>query len=246
MSERLSNQSFNLVDWKLRAHINGAPPQNLEQVLRELELPQASDEDRRVIGMLDAGEIPEILHPTYLCRGLRVDRPRFAAHAIAWLAEDPDSTCSQLDELAFCAGMSRFGGELWLIQPDVVLSCFDPRFAKAYLAELDSAFEDAPPFEAFAGIQAVTRAMGGLGDDDQPMDQTYDPATAAELAAALSELPAEGLTVQPRLRFLVERIMPDLGAVEQLAQDALARMRALYARARDGGLGVDVYWHSNP
>src|SRR5215470_14324796 len=90
MSGRLSNLSFNLVDWKIREQILTAKGNQLESLLCALELPPAEDGDRQLVKRLDAGEFHQILHPVYIRQALRVDRARFAKRAVELYERESD------------------------------------------------------------------------------------------------------------------------------------------------------------
>src|SRR5262249_10129746 len=91
MSGRLSNLSFNLVDWKIREQILGVAPDQLESLLCALELPPATDDDRARVKRLDAKDFPWVVYACSIGQGLRVDRRRFAARAVDLWKQDPDS-----------------------------------------------------------------------------------------------------------------------------------------------------------
>jgi hypothetical protein len=256
MSGRESSLSFNLVDWKIREQILGAKGDQLESLLCALELPPATDHDRAVVKRLDAGGVPEVLHPYFVRRGLLVDRRRFARRAV----ELYEQMRSDLEELAFVGGSTRFYGDLSLIQPDVVLCCCDSDYARIRCAYLDEFTTDAPPFVEFASAHVMTRAMGGLSPNMEPLNQAYDPTTAAEIAAALEDFSIDSFVVPPRVQIFAENgglgigdeglvkiwDAEVLGTVEEVVRRDVGEIRAIYAQARARGLGVDVYWHPNP
>jgi hypothetical protein len=271
MSGRLSNLSFNLVDWKIREQILDAAPDQLESLLCALELLPADDHDRAVVKRLDAGKIPEILHHCFVGQGLRVDRRRFATRAVELCEKVPDLMRSKLEELAFVGGSTRMHGDLMLVDPYVVLCCCDASFARRWCADFEEfadtadldEFADAPPFVEFAGAHIMTRAMGGVSSemmgglspeleplDYAPLDQAYDPTAAAEFAAALEVFSIDSLVVPPRVRYMVEHFThwetEYLGTVPEFVRRAASEIFVVYAQARARRLGVDVYWHSNP
>jgi len=258
MSGRESNLSFNLVDWKIREQILAVTRDELESFLCALELPPATDGDRQLVKRLDAGEFPDILHPCFIRQALRVDRPRFAKRAVDLY--ERDFMRHMLEGLAFVRGGRRMGGEVWLIYPDVVLCCCDPDYARLRYGFLEQFTTEAPPFVEYAGAPAMTRAMGGISAEIEPLDQAYDPTTAAELAAALEVFSIDSLVVPPRVRFFAENgglgIEGEgliktweeeyLGTVDEFVRGAADKIREIYLQARARHLGVDVYWHSNP
>src|SRR5262245_46701720 len=115
MSGRESNLSFNLVDWKIREKILAATRDQLESLLCALELPPATDDDRRAVKRLDAGGVPEIVHPYFVRHGLLVDRRRFARRAVELYEQS--FMRRVLEELAFVGGSTRSFGDLWLVDP---------------------------------------------------------------------------------------------------------------------------------
>lgn len=262
MSGREQNLSFNLVDWKIREQILAATRDQLESLLCALELPPATDHDRHAVKRLDEGGVPEIVHPYFVRRGLLVDRRRFARRAVELFEQS--SMRHTLEELAFVGGSTRAYGDLLLIWPDVVLCCCDSDYARMRCAYLDEFTTDAPPFVEFAGGHVMTRAMGGLSPEMDPLDQAYDPTAAAEIAAALEVFSIDSLVVPPRVRYMAEK--GGLGiegvdegplvenwyrrgiliTVEEHVRSAAGDIRAIYAQARARHLGVDVYWHPNP
>jgi len=264
MSGRLSNLSFNLVDWKIREQILAVTPDQLESLLCALELPPATDHDRRLVKRLDAGEFPEILHPYFVWHGLRVDRRRFARRTVELYELDAlykwDLKRHMLEELAFVSGSRRFYGDLYLVEPVVVLRCCDPDYARLSYGFLEQFTTDAPPFVEFAGVPAMMRAMGGLSPEMEPLDQAYDPTTAAEIAEALEVFSIDSLIVPPRVRFFAEyggagigdegliKTWEEeyLGTVDEFVRRAAGDIREIYLQARARRLGVDVCWHSNP
>ena len=261
MSGRLSNLSFNLVDWKIREQILTAKGDQLESLLCALELPPAEDGDRQLVKRLDAGEFHQILHPVYIRQALRVDRARFAKRAVELYEQNqvPGFMRDKLEELAFVGGSSRMWGDLQLIYPDVLLGCCDREYARLPFGWLEEATTEAPPFEEIAGAPAMTRAMGGLSPEMEPLDQAYDPTAAAEIAAALEVFSIESIVVPPRLRFFTENGGLEigggliktweeeyLGTVDEFVRGAADKIREIYLQARARHLGVDVYWHSNP
>jgi len=259
MSGRLSNLSFNLVDWKIREQILAAKGDQLESLLCALELPPGEDGDRQLVKRLDAGEFHQILHPVYIRQALRVDRPRFAKRAVELYERESDFMRHMLEELAFVGGSSRMWGDLQLIYPDVLLGCCDREYARLPFGWLEEATTEAPPFEEIAGAPAMTRAMGGLSPEMEPLDQAYDPTAAAEIAAALEVFSIESIVVPPRLRFFTENgglgigggliktwEEEYLGTVDEFVRGAADKIREIYLQARARHLGVDVYWHSNP
>ena len=258
MSGREQNLSFNLVDWKIREQILAATRDQLESLLCALELPPATDHDRHAVKRLDEGGVPEIVHPYFVRRGLLVDRRRFARRAVELFEQS--SMRHKLEELAYVGGSTRAYGDLLLIWPDVVLCCCDSDYARMRCAYLDEFTTDAPPFVEFAGAHVMTRAMGGLSPEMDPLDQAYDPTAAAEIAAALEVFSIDSLVVPPRVRFFAENgglgigdeglvktwDAEVLGTVEEVVRRAVGDIRAIYAQACARHLGVDVYWHPNP
>src|SRR5262249_61657038 len=106
--------------------------------------------------------------------------------------------------LRFVAGWSRMWGDRQLIYPDVLLGCCDREYARLPFGWLEEATTEAPPFEEIAGAPAMTRAMGGLSPEMEPLDQAYDPTAAAEIAEALEVFSVDSLVVPPRVRFFTE------------------------------------------
>jgi hypothetical protein len=270
MSDRESTLSFNLVDWKIREQILAATRNQLESLLCALELPPATDDDRHAVKRLDEGGVPEIVHPYFVWHGLRVDQRRFAMRAVELYEQS--FMRNKLEELAFVGGSTRSFGDLWLIDSDVVLCCCDSDYARCRSEALDEFTTDAPTFVEFAGAHVMTRAMGGLSPEIEPLDQAYDPTAAAELAAALDVFSIDSIVVPPRVRYLAERgalghfrqslrqlrstlgiddegplvgrwDAESLGTVEEFVRRSAGEIRAIYAQARARGLGVDVYWH---
>jgi len=264
MSGRESNLSFNLVDWKIREQILSVTRDQLESLLCALELRPATDDDRARLKRLDAGGVPEVLHPYFVRYGLLVDRRRFARRAVELYEQGLMRDI--LEELAFVGGSTRFYGDLYLVDPDVVLCCCDADYARMRCAYLDEFTTDAPAFVEFAGAPVMMRAMGGISPDPdmEPLDQAYDPTVSAELAVALEVFSIDSFVVPPRVRYMAENGALGLAGVdegplvenwysrghlltvEEHVRRAAGDIRAIYAQARARRLGVDVYWHPNP
>jgi hypothetical protein len=251
-----SNLSFNLVDWKIREQILAVTRDELESFLWALELPPATDDDRARVKRLDAGGVPEIVHPYFVWHGLRVDRRRFARRAVELYEQS--FMRDKLEELAFVGGSTRSYGDLAIVAPDVLLCCCDAGWARVRYEFLEQFTTEAPPFVEYAGAPAMTRAMGGLSPEIEPLDQVYDPTTAAEIAAALEAFSIDSFVVPPRVRFFAENgamlegeliktwEVEVLGTVEEIVRRDATEIREIYAQARTRGLGVDVCWHDNP
>jgi len=256
MSGRESNLSFNLVDWKIREQILSVTRDQLESLLCALELRPATDDDRARLKRLDEGGVPEILHPYFVRYGLLVDRRRFARRAVELYEQGLMRDI--LEELAFVGGSTRFYGDLALVEPDMVLSCCDAGWARVRYGFLEQFTTEAPPFVEYAGAPAMTRAMGGLSPEIEPLDQVYDPTTAAEIAAALEVFSIDSFVVPPRVRFFAENgavlegkliktwDVEVLGTVEEIVRRGATEIREIYVQARARRLGVDVCWHDNP
>ncbi len=249
MSGRLSNVSFNLVDWPAFCALHREMPQRLEAFLCALELPEATEFDRAVIQRLYAGEFPKILESTFLLRGLRVDRQEFAARAAQLYANGPDWIAWQLEEVAFLGGNTRMGGDL-CIDASTVACCVDSNFAERWGAFFDEEMTDAPPFVPFQSAKPLVRVLGLTRDDAlDPVDNTFEPAMVAELADALDQLSPRSFVPQPWVRRTLERLGWDesvSGPIDRYVAQSIDEIRALFGRARALGMGVDVHWHPNP
>lgn len=271
MSGRTSNLSWNLVDWdrhRRLLELMGGAPAELGRYLAGLELAPA-DHERR-IEQTAAGRPADWLD---IVPRLRCDPARYAAEAAA-LIHRPDPfggrARSELLQLAFVHQGSRWYGDLWLTSPTTVLAWFSPRFREHDLAwvrrdgqlrqQLEALAPDAagallaPPAEVPAGVAAVELAMGGLGDDAEPLDAIQDPATVRALARDLAAvrvtpLPGDDRLFRALLRFYRGDDDDDQRPADPLERDIaweLEQLRTVYARAAAGGHGMDVRWHPNP
>lgn len=261
MSGRTHNLSLNRVDWARRHQLLTLEPSALHTLLLSMPLRPADDDDRatelkirrRLEQPLGASERFALEFSTLLT-GLRVDRPRYARRAIELLeAETPDLTWVRitLEQLAFPGGAPRMGGELWLIDPFVLLAIVDPSVAAGIAQTAAEMGHEIAPFTPLRSEPAVIEAMGGLDADGEPRDQAYDPATVSRIAAALDQRPRPLPAVPKGLIEALEALSIWRPADAELPLEAILNrevtsLHELYARAHAEGHGVDVCWHANP
>lgn len=131
------------------------------------------------------------------------------------------------------------GGDLRLADPVLVLACCAPRFA-AWLLDRRG------PWLAPVPNAAVERALGGLGENGQPLDVWYRASEVQRCADELARSPFELGAIDPRLKAYVREYAPHVSSIAGHVRTSVERIVALYREAAASGHGVDVYWHPNP